>query len=153
MKSRSAILAATALGVGVVVAPLATAGQASAAPSTTCTMTYLNPNVSPLPLQASAVFEASADGNGEMTVQVRTDAVSVIGYKQDVSFTWANLDTGLNGGEQWSKRVVGPTNTVTLPGVKTGVGRITFQASVSNTSALNAMRVTSGQCGTEMKAY
>ncbi|MCF8588460.1 hypothetical protein [Gordonia liuliyuniae] len=153
MKSRSAILAITAVGVGVVVAPAVGAGQASATPATTCTMAYLNPNVAPLPLQANSVFEASAGGNGKMTMKVRTDAVSVVGYRQHVSFTWANLDTGRNGGEQWSKRVVGPTNTVTFPGVKTGVGRITFQANVSNTSAVDAKRVTTGQCGTEMKAY
>lgn len=152
MKTRSAIVAVTALGVGVV-APIAAAGQASAKPSTTCTMEYLNPNVAPMPLQANSVFEAGADGDGKMTMQVRTDAVSVIGYHQDVSYTWANLDTGRNGGEQWSKRVVGPTNTATFPGVETGVGRITFQVSVSNTSSLNANHLTSGQCGTEMKAY
>lgn len=147
------LTAAVAVGAATVVAPLGVAGEATAEPSTTCTMTYLNPNVSPLPLQANTVLRANADGDGKMTITLKTDAVSVLGYKQDVSFTWANLDTGKNGGEQSSKRVVGPDNTLEFPGVKTGVGRITFVASASNTSSLNPKHLTSGQCSAEQKAF
>ncbi|MGO3326903.1 hypothetical protein [Gordonia sp. (in: high G+C Gram-positive bacteria)] len=158
MRARSVSLTAAAVGSAVmgaaaVLAPLGVTGEAAAEPSTTCTMTYLNPNVSPLPLQATTVLRANADGGGKMTITLKTDAVSIIGYHQDVSFTWANLDTGKNGGEQTSKRVVGPNNTLEFPGVKTGVGRITFVASASNTSSLDPTHLTSGQCTAEQKAF
>ncbi|WP_132993079.1 hypothetical protein [Gordonia zhaorongruii] len=153
MRARSATLAAAAIGGTALIAPFGVAGEASAEPSTTCTMNYLNPNVAPLPLQANTVLRAAADGDGTMTITMKTDAVSVLGYDQDVSFTWANLDTGRNGGEQWSKRVVGPDNTVKFTDVKTGVGRITFVANASNTSSLDSKRVTTGQCSAEQKAF
>ncbi|WOC12867.1 hypothetical protein [Gordonia sp. MP11Mi] len=154
MRSRSAILAVTALGIGLgaAVAPIATAGEASAKPATTCEMAYLNPNVAPLPLQATTVLTGTANGDKTMTITVKTDAVSLLGYQQHVSLTWKNIDNGRHRSQSWTRRVVGPNTTVRFPRIKTGVGLVDIHASVANTNSLTG-QTTRDHCDAKQKAY
>ena len=150
MKARSVSFAAATAAAGVLALPaLIVAAPAHAAPSSLCTATYGNPNV-PVQLNASTAFSATAAGEGSIRITAKTDSRSLIGYQQEVGFTWANLDTGRSGGgTSHAQRVVGPDNPVDVHAVETGPGRVTFVFSTSNTGAVNPKAVTSGQCGAE----
>lgn len=151
MKARPSAAIAVALGSGALLASSLTASPAEAATTTDlCTATYGNPNVIPLQLNAETAVTATSDGSGAVTLKASTDAKSILGYKQDISITWANLDTGKNGVESATKRVVGPDNEITLPDVATAPGRIALVVTVGNTGSLNPDAVTNGQCSGEI---
>lgn len=152
MKTRSAGIAAATLGLAAIALP-AVAAPAAATPTTTtvCTADYLNPNLIGMPVQGSSTVSATPDGPGSVTLELTTDSKSIIGYEQDFTATWANLDTGSSGSAAIPrKKVVGADNVLTLPHVKTQAGQITFQFNIGNFSSVNELWGTNGQCGNEI---
>ena len=143
-----AIAAATAAAA----VPLATGGGlASAAPAQPvghCSITYPTPNLFALPTSATASITQSGRGG----IQVRLDSrpLSIAGYQQKVTVTWANLRTGKSGSVfSDPTRVGGLTSTVSVPRIATAPGRIALVIGATNTSSINPNAMTNGDCSTE----
>ncbi|GAB16880.1 hypothetical protein GOEFS_016_00060 [Gordonia effusa NBRC 100432] len=147
--TKIAVSAAGALALALGLPTLA-AAPASAATTVLCSMNYSNPNIIGGLVQGTTTVSVTPDGAGSITLTVKTDSRSAIGYNQYFSGSWANLDTGKSGEVGYStRRVVGSDNIVTIPHVTTLPGRVTFQVGVSNSSTVSTVGST-GQCGKEI---
>lgn len=152
--TRTTLIAATAALAAaatplVAVAPAGAAPQAKPAPTTLCSFQYANPNLGVV--RGSSTASATQLGRGTVSLRLTTDAMSVLGYTQDVNVTWANLDTGKSGNASAKARVVGPSNEIPIPRVTTGKGRVTFVIGASNTSSINPQSMSNGDCSAELR--
>ena len=146
--TRTAI-AASAVGIGAAVLPAVAAAPANAATTTPlCSFTYANPNL--FAIQASAAASATRNAAGKVTFTLKTNSMSILGYQQALSVTWANLDTGRSGVGTVSKRVVGPETVLTVPEQNTAKGRVNVVINVDNRSSIGPGS-TNGQCAKEFR--
>ncbi len=145
--ARTAI-AVSALGLGAAVLPAAVSAPAQGATTQLCSFTYANPNL--FVIQASSTASATQIGSDTVTFTLKTNSMSLLGYQQTFRVTWANLVTGKNGGGDVRKRVVGSANTLTVPNLKTGKGRIALVLAAANTSSIGPGS-TNGDCGKELR--
>lgn len=105
-----------------------------------CSFGFYEPGASGERSENVSVSVAPA-GAGKTKFVFRTRSAAPTSYTQRAAVTWANLDTGLNGGGYDSgtqAEISAGTTTLTLPIQTVGTGRITVVASVSNTRGTTA---------------
>ena len=140
-----AALAIAALGTTRAAAP---AAAAPPDPSAVCSFRYANPNLFAISAYAN-VFVRPA-GPGAIRVRLDSNPLSIAGYTQRVTLTWANLDTGKSGSSASTPvRVSGLSSSITLPRAVTGRGKVTLVVGAANTGSINPRSNTNGDCSAE----
>lgn len=148
MRHATRTLLAAVGGVGIVAGSAVGVGEAAAAPTSSCSFTFLNPNLNVVRGYANAFVADS--GPTHARVSVIANPQTVLGYTQQMTVTWANLDTGKSGSAATQPtRVVGQDATLTTGPIATGKGRVHVVVGLSNTSSLNPRSSTNGDCSLE----
>ncbi|MEU5840233.1 hypothetical protein [Rhodococcus sp. NPDC047139] len=111
-----------------------------------CSIEYPDPNDFDRYDRSDVTVSSPGAGRVEFTFHTRSGSTAP--YTQRASVIWANLDSGISGGDTVSARVEPGETTIVIPVQDTGPGRITAVTGVSNI-ADNGNDVTTLDCSSE----